>query len=188
MSINYHDEFCKLHEIYKNNELKSIENHLPHYEIIEEALGFQSWLNTQVANVYNEDIEYGKHHFSEASIHGLFTLNLLSLYTAFLTLPRNLINQTVTNIRTVYESLSKMYYVSFYPEHCGKILLREHIEGKSKKSREILQSPKVKKICEMYDIKYSEDLLNELNKKYDYSWIRRQIYSEEQIEQQKKTY
>lgn len=188
MSIDYHKEFCNLHENYNNNNLRSIENHLSHYEIIEEVLGFQSWLNTQVANVYNKDMEYGKNHFSEASVHGLFTLNLLSLYTAFLTLPRNLINQTITNIRTVYESLPKMYYVSFYPENCGKILLREQIEGKKGRSREILQSSNVKKICEIYDIKYSEDLLNELNKKFDYSWIRRQIYSEGQIEQQRKTY
>ncbi len=40
----------------------------------------------------------------------------------------------------------------------------------------------------MYNIEYSEDLLNKLNKKYDYSWIRKQIFSEEQIEQQRKTY
>lgn len=188
MSIDYHKEFCNLHNIYLNNELKSIQNHIFHYEIIEETLGFQSWLNTQVANVYNDDLEYATNHFSEASVHGLFTLNLLSLYTAFITLPRNLINQTIPNIRTVYESLPKMYYLSFYPEHCGKILLREHIEGKQGRAREILQSSKVAKICEMFSIEYSEDLLQELNKKYNYSWFRKQIYSEEQIVQQRKTY
>jgi len=188
MIIDYHKEFCNLHEIYNNNDLKSIENHLPHYEIIKETLGFQSWLNAKVGNMYNKNLEYAKQHFSEASVHGLFTLNLLSLYSAFLTLSRNLINQTVTNIRTVYESLPKMYYVSFHPEDCGKILLREHIEGKKGRSREILRSSKVKKICEIYGIEYSEELLNELNKKFDYSWIRRRIYSEGQIEQQRKTY
>lgn len=188
MSIDFHKEFSNFHNIYLNNELKSIQTHLPHYEIIEETLGFQSWLNTKVANVYNDDLDYAEHNFSAASVHGLFTLNLLSLYAAFLTLPRNLINQTIPNIRTVYESFPKMYYVSFYPEDCGKILLRERIEGKRGQAREILQSSEVEKICKIYNIEYSDDLLNELNKKYDYSWFRKQMYSEDQINQQRKTY
>lgn len=188
MSIDFHKEFCNLHDLYLNNELRSIRTHLTHYEIIEETLGFQNWLNSEVANVYNDDLDYAERNFSEASVHGLFTLNLLSLYTSFLTLPRNLINQTITNIRTVYESFPKMYYVSFYPEQCGKVLLREHIEGKKGQSREILQSSKVTKICELYNIAYSEELLDELNKKYNYAWFRKQIYSEEQIKQQRKTY
>jgi len=186
---NFFKEYWKFHNAYENNHMKSIENHIQHYETIEELLGFQYWLNEKTAAIYNADSEYSETNFSEATSHSLFSLNLLSIYAAFMTAQKGLMNQTITNIRTVYESIPKMYYLSFFPEECGKIILREHTEGiKDPEAREVLQSSKVSDIFSMYNLSYSEDLLQELRKKYNFAWFRDQIYSSEQIISMKKTY
>lgn len=186
---NFFKEYGKFHAAYENNHSKSIEHHIRHYETIEELLGFQYWLTEKTAVIFNADLEYSRINFSEATIHSLFSLNMLSIYAAFLTAQKGLVNQTISNIRTVFESIPKMYYISFFPDECGKIILREYIEGiKNPEAREVLQSSKVSEIFTMYNLTYSEELLNELRGKYDFGWFRKQIYSPEQIEQIKKTY
>jgi hypothetical protein len=169
--------------------LKTIEDHIQHYEIIEELIGFQYWLNNNVADIYNADTEYAKQNFSEASIHGLFSLNLLSLYSAFITAQKNLMHQTIVNIRTVYESIPKMYYMSFFPDECGKVLLSEYISGKKDEDAiTILKSPITSKIYEIYNMAYSEQLLNQLRDKYYFDWFLKKIYSVDQISRMKSTY
>src|SRR5438445_13455029 len=97
---NYHKEYSAFHDRCEFILMKTIEDHIQHYEIIEELIGFQNWLNNKVADIYNADTEYAKQNFSEASIHGLFSLNLLSLYSAFMTVQRNLVDQTIPNLST----------------------------------------------------------------------------------------
>ena len=189
LEFNYHKEYNTFHDKCEYIHMKTIEDHIKHYEIIEELIGFQNWLNNQVADIYNADTEYARQNFSEASIHGLFTLNLLSLYSAFITIPQNLVHQTIANIRTVYESIPKMYYMSFFPDECGKVILCEYISGKKDEDAiNILTSPRASKIYEIYNMTYSSELLNQLRDKYHFDWFLKKIYSADQISRMKSTY
>lgn len=186
---NYHKEYQTFRDRCEFIHMRTIEDHIQHYEIIEELIGFQNWLNNKVADIYNADTEYAKQNFSEASILGLFSLNLLSLYSAFMTIQQNLVHQTIANIRTVYESIPKMYYMSFFPDECGKVILSEYISGKKDEDAiKILTSSSVSEIYEIYNIAYSEELLNQLRDKYHFNWFLKKIYSTDQISRINSTY
>ncbi len=172
-----------------NIELKTIQDHLHHHQIIEDLLGFQFWLNNKVADVYNADMEYSKNHMSAAFVHGLFSLNLLSLYASFMTSQQNLLHQTVTNLRTIYESIPKMYYISFFPNEIRDILLKDQIVGKS--DEDAINSLKSNKTLDFFENKELGDLkifVKELGHKYYFKWFVRKIYSESQIKQLESTF
>lgn len=186
---NYHKEYCKFHDTCMNIEMKSIEDHIHHYEIIEEMIGFQYWLNEKVATIYNSDMEYSKNHIADAMIHHLFSHNLMSLYASFLSSQQNLLHQTIPNLRTVYESIPKMYYISFFPSEIKNIILKDHIEGNDdKKAIKYLKSKNALTIFESNEINNPTKLIEPVKRKYHFKWFTRKIYSKVQINQMTSTY
>jgi len=186
---DYHKEYCKFHNMCMNIEMKSIEDHIHHYEIIEEMIGFQYWLHEKVATIYNSDMEYSKNHIADVFIHQLFYHNMMSLYASFLTSQQSLLHQTIPNLRTVYESIPKMYYISFFPSEIKYIILRDHIEGNDNtKAVKYLKSENALTIFKPNEINNTEELIEQVKPKYFFKWFTRKIYSEIQIRQLKSTY
>lgn len=189
MNLNYKKEYSKFHDICSNAEMKNIENHLHHYEIIEDMIGVQYWLYDKITTFYNSDMDYSRNHVADAMIHGLFYHNLLSLYASFLTTPQNLLHQSVVNLRTIYESIPKMYYISFYPNEIKYMILKDHMNGRDDtKAMKYLKSENSKLIFEQAELNNPEHLINQVENKYFFKWFNRAIYSEEQINTAKSTY
>ncbi|MGI0007353.1 MAG: hypothetical protein ACREAR_05085 [Nitrosotalea sp.] len=189
MVLNYHKEYTKFLYLCINTELKNIENHLPHYEIIEEMIGFQYWLHETIATLYNSDMEYSKNHVAEALIHELFYHNFLSLHAAFLTTEQSLMHQSVSNLRTIYESIPKMYYASFYPGEIKYMLLKDHMEGRDDtRAMKYLQSENAKLVFTQEELANPKHIINYIEDKYFFKWFNRKIYTDEQIGKSKSTY
>ena len=188
-SINYFSEYTKFWNRNLNVQLKIIRDQIHHYEIIDEMLGFQYWLNETVSSIYNEDREYSINHMADLFIHKLFAHNFESLFASLLTGERNLLHQTVSNLRTVYESIPKMYYISFFPDEIKYVILSDHVEGsETKKAEKYLKSDSAPMIFKPNEINEPKKLFRKIERKYFFNWFVRQIYSKEQIEQMKKTY
>jgi len=186
---NYFSEYTKFWNRSLNIQMQIIKDQIHHYEIIDEMLGFQYWLNETVATIYNEDEEYSKNHIADLFIHQLFSHNIESLTASLLTGERNLLHQTVSNLRTVYESIPKMYYISFFPDDIKYVILSDHIEGSvNTKAKEYLKSKGALMIFKPNEINEPEKLFKKVVHKYYFKWFVRQMYSEEQIDQMKKTY
>jgi len=188
--LNYFSEYTKFWNRTLNIQMQIIKDQIHHYEIIDEMLGFQYWLNETVATIYNEDEEYSKNHMADLFIHQLFSHNLESLVASLLTGERNLLHQTVSNLRTVYESIPKMYYISFFPDEIKYVILNDHVEGSENitKAEEYLKSKGALMIFKPNEIAESKKLFKKLEHKYYFKWFVRRTYSDDQIEQMKKTY
>lgn len=189
MILNYHKEYTKFHNLCINTEILNIENHLQHYEIIEEMIGFQYWLHETIAPVYNSDMEYSKNHIADALIHQLFYHNFLSLHAAFLTTQQSLLHQSVSNLRTVYESIPKMYYASFFPSEIKYMILKDHMEGRDDtKAIKYLQSERAKYVFKQTDLDNPASLIKYVEDKYFFKWFNRKIYTEDQSNKAKSAY
>ncbi|MCH7649377.1 MAG: hypothetical protein IIA83_12340, partial [Thaumarchaeota archaeon] len=126
---NYYRSYTEFCNKNMNIQLQTIKDNIHHYPIIEDLLGFHYWLDSKIGPIYNETTDYDVQHISEAFIHITFSHNLLSFYTIFLTLERNLLHQVSTHMRTVIESIPKMCYLSFYPSDINDIIIKDRISG-----------------------------------------------------------
>ena len=186
---NYYKEYGNFHATYFSHELTSIKDHISNHELIEESLGFQYWLNSKISKVYNDDMNYALEHIGEAMIHVLFSSNILSLYAGFMTAKQGLLQQTIPNLRSVFESIPKMYYISFFPEEWDKIAIKEEITGKTKEEiQKYLESDSRLIIRIKNTIKIDAEFIKEIKNKYYFKWFLKQIYSEMQIKKLNSTY
>ena len=128
---HYFEEYCSAQNSILNNKQKIIKNHITHYEVLEDMLGFQYFLNRKFTEYYNsiQDKTTLQKFLAPLSVHLLFSYNFQSLQTAFMTLECDFIHQAATTLRTVYESIPKMYYISLFPEEIGKITIYEYIHN-----------------------------------------------------------
>ena len=134
-------------------------------------------------------MQYSLNHIAEGFVHQLFSHNLMSLYASFLTSSQDLLHQTVPNLRIVYESIPKMYYLSFFPSEIKYIILKDHIEGNNNtKALNYLKSENALTIFTQEEITTPEDLIKKVERKYFFKWFSRKIYSEVQIKQLGLTY
>jgi len=178
---NYLNEYSKAHDLYMQNRMRCIENHIHHYEILEELLGFQYWVNGEVSNFVNTEENYMKKHLSEMAVHLLFTYNVFSLDVAHRTIEQDLVHQSAVNIRTVYEGIPKMYYISFFPEQIRKIMLKESMAGMNENEMlEYLQTEDATKILGEVPTN-KETFIEKLKKRYSPAWFRNKIYSEDSV-------
>lgn len=161
--------------------MRCIQNHIRHYEILEELLGFQYWINGEVSRFVKSRENYMKKHLSEMAIHLLFTYNVFSLDVAYKTVEQDLLHQAAVNIRTVYEGIPKMYYISFFPEQTRKIMLKESMSGMNEnKMLEYLQTEDAMKILGGTPSN-KESFIAKLKKSYSPAWFRNKIYSEDSV-------
>jgi len=126
---NYFNEYNSAQDSISLKKQTIIKNHISHYPVLEELLGFQYYLNRKFTEFFNslQDPTDLKKFQAELFVYLLFFYNTQSLQTAFNALECDTIHQSAVNIRTVYESIPKMYYISLFPEEVGKITVHEYI-------------------------------------------------------------
>jgi len=134
-------------------------------------------------------MQYSLNHIANGFVHQLFSHNVMSLYASFLTSPQNLLHQTVPNLRIIYESIPKMYYISFFPSEIKYIILKDEIEGNNTtKAIKYLKSENALTIFTQNELDEPEELLKKVDRKYYFKWFSRKIYSKIQIKQLESTY
>lgn len=127
---HYFDTYSKKHETYQNKKLISIENAITEIEIIEDCIGFQYWLDDQIAQFMNSNeekfIEIHKENpkFSKQIVVGfsLYRRNFQYLYSAYELACTGLIVPCYNLLRTVHESILAIWYVGTHREESTEIL------------------------------------------------------------------
>jgi len=172
-----YDEFCNKN---MNIQLQTIKDQIYHYPIIEDLLGFYYWLDEKVGPIYNDTQSYDIEHISEAFTHISFSHNILSFYTIFLTLERNLLHQTKTHMRTILESIPKMNYLAFYPDNINDIIIRDRISGirNTEDKKNELEKFKTETQISIFKNFNSDEVLERIKGKYYFNWYLDQIYAD----------
>ncbi len=167
--------------LYKKQMI--IKNHISHYAILEEMLGFQYYLNKKFVEFFKTlDKEKLKEFMPELSVYLLFNYNTQSLQSALNDIECDRIHQAAVNIRTVYESIPKMYYISLFPEENGAILVHEHIAGMpfGKAIKEI-KGEECQTYLNGYELKIeTEEEWSGFNKKYSPYGFAKALYGKKQ--------
>ena len=158
-----------------------IRNHISHYEILEELLGFQYFIHNKLADFYqkhSDKDELIKNHFAALSGALLFGYNIQFLQTAFESLEASFIHPTASNLRSVFEGIPKMYYLSLYPERTFPIMIHEIVkESEYKDAIKKLKEEKYQKFLKDKKLPFTnKNNFDKFKKKYKPSWIRRQLY------------
>ena len=77
---------------------------------------------------YSNKEELIKNHFTALSGSLLFSYNIQFLQIALESLETNFIHPAASNLRSVFEGIPKMYYLSLYPERTFPILIHEIVK------------------------------------------------------------
>lgn len=182
---DYFQEYTKAQDALFQNKMQCIQDHIHHYEILEKLFGFQYWLNGEITNFVNKQKlhhDYIIKHLAELATHVLFSYNVLSLDVAFKIMEQNLIHQAAVNVRTVYEAIPKMYYISFFPSETRLITLKENLEGKTSDERQqYVQTETANKIMDGKIPADVKDFVSKLGEKYSPGWFRKQLYTQTTI-------
>ena len=121
-------------------------------------------------------------YLSEMAVHLLFTYNVFSLDVSYKITESDLLHQAAVNIRTSYEGIPKMYYISFFPEQTRKIMLKENMTGmKEDEMLKYLQTNDASKILNGKMPDNAETFVKKLKKRYSPAWFRNKIYSENSV-------
>ena len=172
-----YSEFCNRN---MNIQLQIIKDHISHYPVIEDLIGFHYWLNDKVAQIYEKDPDYAKQHVTELFIHTTFSHNVLSFYTIFSALEQNMIQQSKMIIRNIIESIPKIFYLSFYPNDFTNIVSRDVILWvKSPEERET----RLKEFYDTTKLDVFRDIdpkrvIEYVERKYYFKWFTERVYDE----------
>ncbi len=186
MTQNYFKAYCEAREKISNYKNMIIKNHISHYEILEELLGFQYSLSNEFAKYYQEHPDKDdliKHHFTALSGELLFGYNIQFLQISLESLEIGYIHPAASNLRSVFEAIPKMYYMSFYPERTFPILIHEIVkEFEYEDAIKELKKVEYKKFLIDKTIPFTNnENFKKFKKKYRPSWIRKQVYDDEKI-------
>lgn len=188
---DYLREYTSALDAYSSKKQMIITNHVSHYPVLDELLGFQYYLNRIFSEFYYSiDTSELKKYMPDLSIHLLFSYNTQSLQSALNDVECDRIHQAAVNIRTVYESIPKMYYISLFPEETGLILVYEHITGMPfEKALKELKREDCLSYLDGQELNFkSQEELDDFNKKYSpYGFIKK-LYSKKQRESIEKLY
>ena len=133
---------------------------------------------------------------------GLCIHNNDSLYSALRPLEQGITAVSETIIRTVFESVPKIFYLLGHPEDSRMITLKEEYEmwrldcvfdaradsskipNSNELIREFIESEHGKKIVDASQIVFNKKFYDDFCKKHTNSWFRKQIYAGERLEVQ----
>ena len=179
----YFKEYYKNQDSLLSKKLIIIQNHITHYESIEELLGLQLYLSDKFMTfLQSRKHKEFKNHHAQLSTHLLFSYNIQSIKTAFDALECDFIHSASSVLRTVYESIPKMYYIALNPDKTEEIRVHEEIhslpyddaikELETKIMQEILNGKNLSFLNK-------KEFNTWLRKKYTPAWFRDQIYSDD---------
>jgi len=167
-------------------------NHIHHYPVLDEMFGFQYYLNRKFIEFYNsiKNPTELKKFMPELSIHLLFFYNTQSLQSALNDLECDRIHQSAVNIRTVYESIPKMYYISLFPEQNRFILVHEHIEEMHYQDAvKELEKEDCLSYLDGHELKFeSKNDFYNFKRKYTPNAFRKKLYSKKRQDSLQKLY
>lgn len=121
MDADYSQRFSEVRNVFLKRHNLTLEKFPKIFLLNEECLGFQFWLEDQVAELSS------KHKNEWANLqkqvcNELYVRNLHYLFSALELATMGLCGPIYNILRTVYESILKMYYIWAYPEEVQKIL------------------------------------------------------------------
>jgi len=214
--IDFYSGYRTLCQSSINSRLFFIKENISSYPILEKLLGFTFELNNRLLPIYDkriEDIPEPKNlnvtneAMTEGSIVAACALNLHSIWHAIKPLEENSINNCANVIRSVYESIPKMFYVLRYPENIYFILLQEEfgLWVSQQKYRDIVAKKELLEDFEYLNqyltedeggIKFQDRLNLTTSKtfyksfagKYNNQWYRNKIYTDESLKMQDTVY
>jgi len=131
MYENYFQAYCDSRTAASDIRTKIITNHIHHYEVLEELLGYQYFLNQKFASLYkslsNKD-EILK-TYSNSLLNGVsFTYNVQFLQISLDSVELDYIHIAASNLRSVFEAIPKMFYLSIEPERVPDVMMNEYIQ------------------------------------------------------------
>lgn len=112
---------------------RTISNHRDHYDDLENMLGFQYYLHTELWRFYDglkhDELfeKYPKDMVTEISFHQ----NIVHLQASLRSLECDLIHPCMAGLRTIHEAIPKMYYMSLNPGEVWDILESENSRAKN---------------------------------------------------------
>jgi hypothetical protein len=111
----YYSRYYTADKHFSDRTLYTI--HLFHKELlfVEEAIGFQFWLSDEIGNLSKKYPAEWNPNIQKQIAHTFYNRNLHYLYGAFELALSGLCDPSYNNIRTIYESILKMYYLWAYP-------------------------------------------------------------------------
>lgn len=176
----YYKQYNELCHITMDMQLHTIKNHIVHYPIIEDLLGFHCYLYNNITSVYNQSTDYDAQHLHEVFTGVTFSHNLLSLFTTLLTVERNLFHQARTNMRIVLESIPKIFYLSFYPDELDCMIIHDLIAGIRTEKEKIEKIEEFKANTNFSPFKNinSDEIIDKCKGKYNFKWIVKNIYTQ----------
>lgn len=167
-----------------------IKNHIQHYPVLDDLLGFQYYLNTKFAEYFNAHRpEFGE-FTTGLSSYLLFFYNTQSIQSAFNDIECDRIHQAAVNMRTVYEAIPKMYYLALYPEENEFIMISEHIANMNlEKVQEELKGEECLKYLNGKVLNFeTKSQLQNFKGKYTPNSIRKKLYSKQRREKNQNLY
>jgi len=138
----YYKEYSNTHQVYLIRKLKTIENLIHEIPIIEECIGFQFWLDEQIAVIINSNEDrFRKIHVESPNIakqivigFSLYRRNHQYLYSAYELAYAGLCEPSYNILRTVHESILALWYIAIHPDESTDVL--EYMYNNKRKGRQ----------------------------------------------------
>ena len=211
--INAFREYNMCERTYQQTQLKFISENIDHYPIFEQMLGFQlntvhlidSEISKDRSQLFSNVHEIPNEIIAEVINLGLCRHNNDSLYSALRPLEQDITAVYENTIRTVFESIPKIFYLLKHPEDSRMIRLKEeyrtwHLEyvlihagdkeiPRSKELiKEFVESEHGRRIVDASRITFDKKFYGDFSKKHTNPWFRNQIYIGNRLEIQKSIY
>lgn len=165
------------------DRLRTIRDHIAHYEDVDELMGFQYWLHGRLAPFHTGPRERAAKHVPEMLIHGMFGSNVMRLYHALVALEGNWVYQCEANMRGVMESVPKMYYCRLHRNEAIYVRASDvvrYIKDEHAK-REVLKKwiadSKLDAIKKM-SVDHIIGRIGKTGRKYDFKWMAKCLYTD----------
>jgi hypothetical protein len=115
-----YDHFLRVQNSFFQRQLKSMDIHQRLFHDTCYWIGFQYWLDDQIANSTEKHPDRWK-NLQKQTGHSYFVRNLHYLYGSLELSLIGLVDPCLNLLRTVYESILKMYYLALFPEEAESV-------------------------------------------------------------------
>ncbi len=127
---HYYREYSNTHQVYFNRKLKTIENFIDELPIIDECIGFQVWLDDQIASLINSNEEKfrqlneEKPGIAKQLVIGfqLYRRSHQYLFSAYELAFAGLCEPAYNIVRTIHESILALWYITTHPNESTNVL------------------------------------------------------------------
>lgn len=126
----YYKEYSNTDQVYFNRTLKTIENLINELPIIDECIGFQVWLDEQIASLINSNEEKFMQLHEEKPVIAkqlvigfqLYRRNHQYLFSAYKLALAGLCEPAYNIMRTTHESILALWFITTHPNESTNVL------------------------------------------------------------------